>query len=329
MSNEIATGRVFRRSLPSGASSVLSSCVGCGDVVVLTLSADSKTSPGGVWDPRKGAVATYAQGLTLPAGLPEMGGSCPGATEACRGCYAKAIERYDAVSNLARRNLDALRHVESCAGANGLFRVFVDVLDHVAEYQRRDGLPRVTFRWSAGGDVFSLPMARAIASAHRVRPDVLGWIYTRTLGAVRFLANGGANLRVFVSVDEYNVRAGARVAGRWGVPVAILADDADDAQRLRAVVDEIAPNIAPGRVCPASGGKWSTDGIAPAHIVGVDGRRSSAVRGGLIRGACDACGLCLPGGLKSSVTFLRHGGARDNFPGVVLPGVPVRIGGVS
>ncbi|MGA0926994.1 MAG: GP88 family protein [Burkholderiaceae bacterium] len=306
-----AVGRVARRSLPAGASVVESSCIGCGLEVFVKLSADSKTSPGGIWDARKGATATYANALTLPAGHPDMGGSCPGFTEACRGCYAKAIERYDAVSNLARRNLEQLHHVERCAGAVGLRRVFRDVLNHSAGYQLRDGITSPTFRWSAGGDVYSVAMARAIHQAHKARPDVSGWIYTRSLFAVRHLA-GLDNLRVFVSADRFNFERATATAKRWGVQIATLAD---------SETEEIV-KASHGVICPASGGKWSRDG-KPAHVVAPGARpRRDLVRGGETVGACIRCRLCLPGGASRNVVFLRHGGNRDNFPNV-----PVSIGG--
>lgn len=318
-----AVGRVLRRSLPASASVVLSEC-SCGASVVVRLSSDSKTSPLGVWG-SKGATAVYANAIATTAGPRSVGGSCVGFTEACRGCYGKALERYTAFERLAADNLATLEHVERCGGARALARVFVDVLDHVAEHQRRDGLERVTFRWNMSGDIWSEKVARAIASAHRSRPDVEGWLYTRTLGAVRHLVRGGDGLRVYVSVDRFNVERGARVAARWGVPVALLADDGDEMRALlhRVQMVQDGHEIPGARVCPASA-KWTVDGRGPAHVVGLDGRRSSMEFGGFVRGACDACRLCLPSGLRSSVVFLRHGGARDLFAGV-----PVAIGGKS
>ena len=191
-----AVGRVVRRSLPSSASEVLSAC-SCGASVVVRLSADSKTAPAGVWT-EKGATAVYANAIATTAGPRSVGGSCVGFTEACRSCYGKSLERYTAFERLAADNLATLRHVEECGGARALSRVFVDILDHVAEHQRRDGLEAVTFRWNMSGDVWSEKVARAIASAHRARPDVEGWLYTRTLGAVRHLVRGGDGLRVYV-----------------------------------------------------------------------------------------------------------------------------------
>jgi hypothetical protein len=314
-----AVGRVVRRSLPASASEVLSQC-SCGASVVVRLSADSKTSPAGVWT-EKGATAVYANAIATTAGPREVGGSCPGFTESCRSCYGKSLERYTAFERLAADNLATLRHVEECGGARALTRVFVDILDHVAEHQRRDGLEVATFRWNMSGDVWSEKVARAIASAHRARPQVEGWLYTRTLSAVRHLVRGGDGLRVYVSVDRHNVTRAMRVAHRWNVPVAVLADDQSEARAILAVGGTV--EVLRARLCPASG-KWANDGRGPAHVVGLDGRRSSLEFGGSVRGACDACRLCLPSGLGSSVVFLRRGGSRDLFANV-----PVAIGAKS
>jgi len=321
----VAVGRVVRRSLPASASVVLSEC-SCGASVVVRLSADSKTSPAGVWG-SKGATAVYANAIATTAGPRSVGGSCVGFTESCRSCYGKSLERYSAFERLAADNLATLQHVEQCGGARALSRVFVDILDHVAEHQRRDGLERVTFRWNMSGDIWSEPVARAIASAHRARPDVEGWLYTRTLGAVRHLVRGGDNLRVYVSADPHNLLKAARVAVRHQVPLAILADDSEQARKMWDAVRSVsgAWAVLSGlRQCPAAGGKWSTDGRGPAHIVGVDGRRRSLEFGGLVRGACDVCRLCLPSGLGASVLFLRRGAGRDLFSSV-----PVSIGAKS
>jgi hypothetical protein len=246
-----------------------------------------------------------------------VGGSCISWTEECRSCYGKSLERYSAFEKLAADNLATFRHVEECDGARGLARVFVDILDHVAEHQRRDGLEVATFRWNMSGDIWSEKAARAVASAHRARPDIEGWLYTRTLGAVKHLVNGGDGLRVYVSVDRYNLKRAAQIAAFHRVPVAILADDDEDARQLWERVRAVprGDQIPAVRLCPASG-KWARDGVAPAHIVGLNGRRSSLERGGFARGACDACRLCLPSGLGASVVFLKRGGSRDLFSSV-------------
>lgn len=315
-----------RRSLPSGASRFSSVCPSCGVPVVLQLHADSKTAPRALWDPRKGPTAIYAQALALPSGPPSIGGTCSGFTSGylhdgdhggCDGCYGRGLERYSAVSEMVAANLRTLEHVQGCGGAKALTVLLVGLLDQVAASQLADGLGRVTFRWHSDGDVFSESYARAIAAAHRARPEVVGWIYTRTLGAVRHLVRGGDGLRVFVSVDRINVRAAATVAARHRVPVAILADSPIDLARIsqRIAAVDVMGAIPSAVTCPASG-KYAADGHGPAHIVSVEGKRRGMARGDVVRGACDACGLCLPSGPDRSVVFMRHGGKRDNFAAV-------------
>ena len=314
-----------RRSLPAGASTCATSCPVCGVPIVLRLTADSKTAPRALLDPRKGPSAIYAQAFPLgPSGPPALGGTCPGFTSGiehdgelggCDSCYWEAIaSRYAGVEAIGVANRDALDHVEACGGARALASVFVDVLEHVERYQLGDGFERATLRWNPGGDVRSDVYARAIASAHRSRPNVVGWIYTRTLGAVRHLTTGGDGLRVFVSADRVNLERAARIAARHRVPIALLADDRDQAAALWARVDrlDVGRRIPKPIVCPASG-KYSGDGRGPGHVVALDGSRRGLEAGTVARGACDACRVCLPGGLDRSVTFLRHGGRRDVF----------------
>lgn len=313
-----------RRSLPAGASTCSTSCPVCGVSIVLRLVADSKTAPRTLLDPRKGPSAVYAQAFPLgPSGPPALGGTCPGFTSGlehdgnlggCDGCYWESIaSRYSGVEAIGVANRDTLEHVERCGGARALASVFVDVLDHVERYQLEDGLERGTLRWNPGGDIRSDVYARAIASAHRARPAVLGWVYTRTLGAVRHLA-GLEGLRVFVSADRVNLERAVRIAIRHRVPVAMLADDRQQAAALWARVDrlDLERRIPRPIVCPASG-KYSSDARGPGHVVAVDGSRRGLEPGTVARGACDACRVCLPDGLERSVTFLRHGGRRDVF----------------
>ena len=311
-----------RRSLPSSASRVATVCPGCGIPLELRLIADAKTSPRVLLDPRKGPAAVYAQAFPLGmSGPPSIGGTCPGFTSGlehdgvlggCDGCYWQAIEgRYSAVEALGAANSRAIDHVDACSGARGLGVVFGVVLEHVEVHQLRDGFDRGTLRWNPGGDIARESIARGIARAHRARPSVDGWVYTRSLFAVRHLV-GLEGLRVYVSADRVNVRRAATIAARYAVPLAVLAKDRGEAAALWARVESIdlEGRIPRPILCPASG-KYSGDGRGPGHVVAVDGSRRGLEVGSIARGACDACRVCLPGGLDRSVTFLQHGGARD------------------
>jgi len=136
------------------------------------------------------------------------------------------------------------------------------------------------------------------------------WIYTRDAVKVKSLLPAPDNLRVFLSADSENVAKMARAGSRLGLPLAMLADNQTHAVELWARALAVA-SVPSAVECPATG-KWARDGVdVSAHVVGLDGRRSSAVRGGLGVGACVACGVCLPGGRVRGVTFLLHGGKNN------------------
>ena len=287
---------------------------------------DAKVSGGVWWDPRKGAVSTVPNSFGLPAGPEDIGGSCPGATPACDGCYAAVLESaYTGLREMLAANLVAVRHLLDHGGPDVLGAHFGQMVRRSAELQRADGIVSPVFRWQSDGDLFSAGHARAIRAAALSTPDVEQWVYTRSTAFVRYLV-GVPNLRVLVSVDRFNLAKAARVAARWGLPVAILADDDDERLRLWERVRRFDPSgrIPAPVVCPASG-KWQHDGHGPAHIVGPDGRRSSLVRGGQAVGACIACRLCLPSApVSRSVVFLRHGSARHALRSVAAVRVSIR-----
>lgn len=320
-----------RRSIRSGAHRVGDYCPRCGAVVTLAMMHDAKTAGGVFWDPSKGAVATVPNSFGLPAGPEDIGGSCPGATAACEGCYAAVLESaYTGLRSMLAANLAAVRHLLDHGGPVTLGVHLAQMVRRSADLQRADGIGRPVFRWHADGDVFSREYARAIRMAAAATPDVEQWVYTRTTWAVRDLV-GVPNLRVLVSVDRFNLGKAARVAARWGVPVAILADDDDERLRLWERVRRWDPDgrIPSPVVCPASG-KWQHDGHGPAHIVGPDGRRSSLDKGEQAVGACVACRLCLPSApVERSVVFLRHGSARNALRSVAAVRVSIGNRGAS
>jgi hypothetical protein len=300
-----------RRSAPGAGSDPVSvECQGCGRLLEGRLTFDAKTAPGAIWD-RAGARATVPNTWSLPAGPLEHGGSCPGATAACQGCYAANLEgAYPSLRRLVNGNLETIEHALECGGIATAAALLGAVVARSRDLQRQDGVARPVFRWHQDGDIFSERYARAIRRAVLEHQDVDHWIYTRTLGAVRLL-QGLPGLRLFVSVDRYNWRPAARVAARWGVPVAILEDTLEDGLRLLDQVQALEPGLVEhwsrAVPCPATHA-WKRDGRGPAHLVGVDGRRSSLERGAPAAGACIACGVCLPGGRARPVIFVKHGG---------------------
>lgn len=301
----------------------------CGERFRLMLHHDAKTAPGARVEPSGRAVAVVANAWPLPAGPLEQGGTCPGSTRACVDCYAAGLEawapgfRRGAVANLA-----ALEHLYGCGGVRLVSRALVAVVESSVDAQRARGVRACAFRWHSDGDVFAPWYARAMRRAiESTSTGVEHWAYTRSLWAVRLL-EGTRGLRLYVSADVHNLEAAARVAARYGVPMALLAADPADAVALWARVGAAAPRVLErGRAvtCPASS-RWVDDGVdAPAHVVGADGRRSSARRGAAAVGACIACRVCLPSGSGRNVTFLVHGGrARGSSSGRLGAALTVR-----
>lgn len=305
-------------------------CSTCGAPLRLGLMHDAKTSGAVVWS-NKGAEALVGNAIALPAGPIDIGGSCSGATDVCKACYAANLEAaYPALRAMASENLATVRHLLDHDGVVGLGVAFGVMVRDSVRRQTAAGIVRPVFRWHSDGDLLGRDHARAIAICARDTPTVEHWIYTRTLGAVRELV-GIPNLRVLVSVDRCNVRRAATIAARYGVPVAVLADDDAERARIWARIRAIDTDrrIPADVKCPAAG-KWQHDGRGPAHIVGGDGTRRSLARGGSAVGACVACRICLPSSPVGprSVTFLVHGTARDALGSLArVRAVPVRIGG--
>lgn len=308
-------------------------CCKCGREIRLTLHYDAKTAPGVMIERdsrgRTQARATVPNAFPLPAGPLDVGGSCPGVTEACRNCYAAGLESWaPGFRRAAAANLDGLRELYRCGGSRAVVRALVAVVERSEDLQRAAGVAAPVFRWHSDGDLFSAWYARAVRRAIVQTPGVDHWLYTRSLGLVRYLLPVAQNCRIYLSGDRFNVEAVARSAKRYGLPVAMLADNEAEAAALWARVLAVAPVPAPV-LCPAVG-KWAreaaSDGTGiPAHVVGPDGRRSSARPNGVGVGACVACGVCLPGGSRS-VTFTVHGGtAKGESLGRLGAAVRVRL----
>jgi hypothetical protein len=130
------------------------------------------------------------------------------------------------------------------------------------------------------------------------------WIYTRELWALPHII-GAPNLRVLVSVDQYNMTAACKAAERYDLPVAVLAYNPEHAAALWLEISKAHPKIARPITCPATG-KYKHDNEGPAHIVGPDGKRSTLKPGNPAIGACTACQACLPHRPNRSITFHMH-----------------------
>lgn len=308
-------------------------CPTCSESFRMLLHYDAKTAPGVKVERSGRAVATVPNAFPLPVGSPDVGGSCPGVTSSCRDCYAAGTELLSsAFGRGASGNLDALQHLERCGTVRGavdrVAGALLAVVRQSERLQQVDGVKAPCFRWHSSGDIYSAVYARAIRRVMVQTPGVDHWIYTRSLSLVRWLVPVVDNARVLLSADSDNLDEVARTSERYGLPVAMLG--ADRAQlaslwgRLAAGVDASAHG-APV-LCPVVG-KWAGDGRdVPAHVVGFDGRRSTAVRGGAGVGACVACSACLPGSPSRHISFTVHGGrARGESGGRLGGAVRVRL----
>ena len=287
---------------------------------------DAKTSPAVKISAKGGASALVANAFPLPVGPLDTGGSCDATTSACIDCYAAGLENlYKNLAIGASVNLANLQHLKVCGGQRAVVDALLACVRHSEIQQRARGVARPSFRWHSAGDIFSGWYGRAIRAAVVASPSVAHWIYTRDAVKVKSLLPAPDNLAVYLSADSENVAKMARAGGRLGLPLAMLADDQAHAVALWARAVAVAPVVAPVE-CPASG-KWARDSVdVSSHVVGADGRRSSARRGELGVGACPSCRVCLPAGAVRSVTFLLHGGKnRGRSAGRLGAAVSVRV----
>jgi hypothetical protein len=206
-------------------------------------------------------------------------------------------------------NLTTLRTAEGRAGADGIAAMLLDAADRITAAADHWSTNRPTMRHQSDGDIYNANHARAIATVARLTPRVAHWLYTRSLDHAPALLDGRGrlprNLVAYLSADAWNADQVAAVLARHPVfRVAVLAQDDDSAAEILARVERSAT----ARLCPAAGGKYTTDGRGPAFVTMGDGTRAGladAQRGERGRGACDACGLCIDG--RADVVFHTHG----------------------
>jgi len=205
-----------------------------------------------------------------------------------------------------------LRHLYDCGGRRAVVGALVALVEESAQRQRALGVGRPVFRWHSDGDIFARWYGNAIRETVEQTGGVDHWIYTRSLGHVTALLPAPGNFRVYVSADSFNWRDAGRVAVKHGLPVALLADNREQAVSLWARIASVGAVPVPLE-CPVY--RWAHDGLnVPSYVTGPDGRRATARRGGSGVGACIACQACLPGGDRS-VTFILHGGKASSTSG--------------
>lgn len=146
----------------------------------------------------------------LMHGLPQNGGTCPGATSGPGGCMSlkkeggvnatcyvdKLVKVYPSFGKVLKRNTDLL------AGKTQA-EMEVVLSATVEAFIQHNKNQNLYFRLATSGDFFSEDYARAWASTINKFPQVRFWVYTRCFWAVPFLMDC-RNLAIYLSADNVN-----------------------------------------------------------------------------------------------------------------------------
>jgi hypothetical protein len=145
----------------------------------------------------------------LMYGLPENGGTCPGATTGNGGCLdvrdghkrqtcymAKIVMIYKAVGNVLQSNTEML----SGKSVDEMVEVCKNT---VAEFIKKNKGDNLFFRLHYSGDFFSKEYTEAWAITVKQYPNVHFWVYTRSHDMIDPLL-GLDNITVFLSCDPSN-----------------------------------------------------------------------------------------------------------------------------
>lgn len=230
---------------------------------MLKLSSDRKVTTLAT----SGGNVAIANTFGLPAGV-----SCPGMTDACKSCYASAIEtRYSAVNRMMQHNLDELLNAGSVDAMTDLLSEMIATF--VKQSNRRNVPARFRIHWD--GDFFSVDYASAWRRVILANPMVDFWAYTRSFRApvnvVPVLA-GIPNLALYLSVDEHNnTDAASVIASHPTVRIASLTKTMGEGLPIMRDLTS-----TPGAMCPEITGQ--------VPLIAADGT-----------GACIACNICPSG----------------------------------
>lgn len=142
-------------------------------------------------------------------GLPENGGTCPGATTGKGGCLdvrdglkrqtcymAKITMIYKAVGNVLQSNTEMLQG-KSVDEMEAVCRETIEA------FIKKSKGTDLYFRLHYSGDFFSVEYAEAWARVVKAYPNVRFWVYTRSHGMIDPLL-GLDNITVFLSCDPSN-----------------------------------------------------------------------------------------------------------------------------
>jgi hypothetical protein len=154
--------------------------------------------------------AEHKNTFGLRAGLPEHGGTCPGATQGEGGCMWARTENGDPTCYAAKLrkiypNYGKTEDHNSTMLKEASFEEKVDILRNtVIKFLLNGGFKKQYFRLHMGGDFFNEEYARAWKHVIEEWPNVKFWTYTRSMFAVPILADC-KNLALYLSCDPVNI----------------------------------------------------------------------------------------------------------------------------
>lgn len=230
---------------------------------VLRRSTDRKTD----------AYAGQKNTFGLLPGLPENGGTCPGATTEVGGCMAvragltmptcyvhAAMSVYKAVRGVLAANTHALTTATRSEMEIMLTQM---VADFVKVETRRNKVSELRFRLHWSGDIFSRKYAQALKATMEKFPQVKFWGYTRNFSVLSVFA-GMPNCALYLSLDPANFAVGMK-------HYELFKDSANI--KLAFMGNELPTELADIKfvACPADAGKMP------------------------VTGACQTCKLCIKG----------------------------------
>lgn len=148
-------------------------------------------------------------------GLPENGGTCPGATLGKGGCLevrdgnkrptcymAKITQIYKAVGTTLAKNTDLL--------ADKSIEDMEELLtEMVTEFKKKNKNQNLFFRIHYSGDFFSTDYAKAWSNTIKKFPEVQFWVYSRSHDYAKHFVDN-KNLTFYFSVDPVNAAEGKK-----------------------------------------------------------------------------------------------------------------------
>jgi hypothetical protein len=136
--------------------------------------------------------------FSLAQGLPENGGTCVNATEAClKVCYDATLRR---IYKHYRANEDYNKELVWDKPVQEQVQI---IENSVKKWYLSTGKSQPYFRIHTGGEFFNENYASAWRSVIEETPEIHYWVYTRSLFAVPILA-GLKNLTLMLSCDSDN-----------------------------------------------------------------------------------------------------------------------------